>query len=299
VGRPLGIVPQGVAARESLRTEAGYLLNGNDMDAATNPIEAGLEWVVRFSKDFIGKDALARIKAQGVARTLVGLEVQGHRTVRNGYPIYASGRPVGQVTSGPLSPALSGRNLGLAYVATAHARIGTELEVAIGDRKSKARVVPTQFCERRVKEEPAVGTFSPYALRFSDSHVWACAEHGGEVVVLGLADFGQRILGDILSVDLPKVGERVKKGSPVAWLDSYRRPFDIVSPVTGEVVEVGESLAQHPARINAYPYARTGLLKVHADTPGEIEALMPFGDYAALTQRLQRYDEWFKDRRMT
>ncbi|HEV8097424.1 MAG TPA: glycine cleavage system aminomethyltransferase GcvT [Burkholderiales bacterium] len=300
-GRPLGIVPQGVAARESLRTEAGYLLNGNDMDAQTNPIEAGLEWVVRFSKEgFIGKDALAKIKAQGVGRRLVGLELQGHRTVRNGYPIYASGKQVGKVTSGPLSPALSGRNLGLGYVATAHARIGTELEVAIGDRKSRARVVATQFCERRVKEEPSVSTFSPYDLRFSDSHVWARVEEGAkDVVVIGLSDFGQRILGDILCVDLPKVGDRVTQGSAAAWVDSYRRPLDVVSPVTGEVVAIGEPLVQHPERINAYPYARTGLLKVRVDSPREIEALMPFEDYAALIQRLQRYDEWFKDPRMT
>jgi glycine cleavage system H protein len=271
------------------------------MDAATNPIEAGLEWVVRFSKEgFIGKDALARIKAQGVARTLVGLEIEGHRTVRNGYPLYAGGKPVGQVTSGPLSRALSGRNLGLGYVATEHARAGTLLEVAIGDRKSKARVVPTQFCARRVKEEPAVTTFSPYDLRFSDSHVWARVDEGArDVVVLGLSDFGQRILGDILSVDLPEVGDRVTKGSAAARLDSYRRPCDVVSPVSGEVVEVGESLVGHPERINAYPYARSGLLKVRVATPREIEALMPFEGYAALTERLQRYDEWFKDRRMT
>jgi aminomethyltransferase len=299
-GRPLGIEPQGVAARESLRTEAGYLLNGNDMDAQTNPIEAGLEWVVRFSKDFIGKEALARMKAQGVGRKLVGLEVQGHRTVRNGYPIYANGKQVGKVTSGPLSPVLSGRNLGLGYVATAHARTGTELVVSIGERKSKARVVAAPFCPRRVKEEPAVSTFSPYDLRFSESHVWARADEGAkEVVVIGLADFGQRILGDILCVDLPKVGDRVTQGTAAAWIDSYRRSFDIVSPVTGEVVEVDESLAQHPARINAYPYARSGLLKVRVDTPRETAALMRFEDYAALIHRLQQYDEWSKDRRMT
>jgi glycine cleavage system T protein (aminomethyltransferase) len=299
-GRPLGIEPQGVAARESLRTEAGYLLNGNDMDAQTNPIEAGLEWVVRFSKDFIGREALARIKTQGVGRKLVGLEVQGHRTVRNGYPIYANGKQVGQVTSGPLSPALSGRNLGLGYVATEHARAGTELEVSIGDRKSRARVVAAPFCPRRVKEEPAVRTFSPFDLRFSESHAWARPEEGAEdVVVIGLSDFGQRILGDILCVDLPKVGDRVTKGSAAAWVDSYRRPFDIVSPVTGAVVEVSESLVQHPERINAYPYARTGLLQIRADTARETDTLMRFEDYAALIQRMQRYDEWFKDRRMT
>ena len=77
------------------------------------------------------------------------------------------------------------------------------------------------------------------------------------------------------------------------------RPLDIVSPVTGDVVEVGESLLQHPERINAYPYSRTGLLKIRVDTPREIDPLMRFEDYAALIHRLQQYEEWFKDRRMT
>ncbi|MGH8130790.1 MAG: glycine cleavage system aminomethyltransferase GcvT, partial [Steroidobacteraceae bacterium] len=252
-GRPLGIVPHGVAARESLRTEAGYLLNGNDMDAQTNPIEAGLEWVVKPSKDFIGREALARIKAQGVARKLVGLEVQGHHTIRNGYPIFSGGQEVGKVTSGPLSRDLCGRNLGLGYVAIRHADIGTQLEVAVRGGKCKARVVATPFCPRRVKEEPAVSTYSPYSLRFSGSHVWARGDEGaGDVVAIGLSDFGQRSLGDILSLDLPRVGDRLRKGAAAAWVDSYRRQLDIVSPLTGEVVEISESLVQRPERINAY-----------------------------------------------
>ena len=172
-GRPLGIVPQGVAARESLRTEAGYLLNGNDMDAETNPIEAGLGWVVKLSKDFIGRDALARIAANGVARKMVGLEVDGARTIRNGYRIYRNGKETGRVTSGPLSSELAGRNCGLGYVATADAAIGTELEVDIRGTRAKGRVVAMPFCARRVKDEPPVRTWSPYALRFSDSHIWA------------------------------------------------------------------------------------------------------------------------------
>ena len=157
-GQALGIMPAGVAARESLRTEAGYLLNGNDMDPQTNPIEAGLAWVVKPAKDFIGRDALARIQAQGVARKLVGLEVEGNHTIRNGYPIYRGGKEVGKVTSGPLSPQLTGRNLGLGYVASEHAEIGTELEVGIQGRKSRAHVVATPFSARRVKHEPAVTT---------------------------------------------------------------------------------------------------------------------------------------------
>ena len=97
----------------------------------TNPFEAGLGWVVKLSKDFIGRDALARIEASGVGRKMVGLEVEGARTIRNGYRIYRNGKEIGRVTSGPLSASLTGRNCGLGYVATADAAIGTELEVDI------------------------------------------------------------------------------------------------------------------------------------------------------------------------
>src|SRR5262249_18763850 len=135
VGRPLGIMPQGVAARESLRTEAGYLLNGNDMDTQTNPFEAGLGWVVKLSKQFVGKEALARLKQNGVTRKLVGLEVQGHHTIRNGYRIYRGGREIGRVTSGPLSASLAGRNLGLGLVGADHADIGSEIEVDIRGKR--------------------------------------------------------------------------------------------------------------------------------------------------------------------
>ncbi len=298
--RPLGIEPAGVAARESLRTEAGYLLNGNDMDAQTNPIEAGLEWVVKPSKEFIGREALARIKAQGVARKLVGLEVQGRRTIRSGVPILAGGKEVGRVTSGPLSPELCGRNLGLGYVATRLAEAGTELEVSVGGRTSKARVVALPFCTRRVKQEPAAGTWSPYALRFSEAHVWARADEGaGNVITIGLSDFAQRGLGDILSLELPKVGERIKRGGAAAWVDSYRRAQEIASPLSGEVVAVDPALLQQPARINAYPYARAGLIKLRVDTTREDEEMMTFRRYAELVQRLERYDDWSADRRTT
>lgn len=299
-GRPLGIVPCGVAARESLRTEAGYLLNGNDMDAQTNPFEAGLGWVVKLSKDFVGRDALARIKTNGVSRKLVGLEVYGRYTLRNGYRIYSSGKEIGRVTSGPLSPSLTGRNLGLGYVGAGHAETGTQIEIDVRGERCKGRVVATPFCPRRAKEEPAAGTYSPYDARFSESHVWARVEDGRkDVLTLGLSDFGQRSLGDILCVDLPKVGDPVTKGTAAGWIDSYRRSFDIVSPVTGKVVEINEALVQHPAQINAYPYARSGVLKVCVTTLREYQELMRFEEYAELIRRLQRYDEWSQDLRTT
>jgi aminomethyltransferase len=299
-GRPLGIVPHGVAARESLRTEAGYLLNGNDIDARTNPFETGLEWVVKLSKDFIGRDALARIKANGVSRRLVGLEVQGPATIRNGYRIRRNGQEIGKVTSGPLSVSLAGRNLGLGCVRAEHALIGTELEVDVRGKPCKAWVVATPFSRRRAKEEPAISTYSPYDLRFSESHVWARPVDGSrDVLAVGLSDFGQRSLGDILCLDLPKVGDRVTKGTVAGWVDSYRRPHDIISPVTGEVVEIDEAALRNPVQVNAYPYARRGMLKVRVETLREYDELMDFESYAGLIRRLRQYDEWSKDQRTT
>lgn len=300
VGRPLGIVPQGVAARESLRTEAGYLLNGNDMDGSTNPFEAGLGWVVKPTKDFIGKNALVRLKREGVARQLVGVEVEGHQTVRHGYRIFRRGGEVGRITSGPLSSHLAGRNLGLAYLATQHADIGTVVEVDIRGALVRARVVPLPFSPRRAKEEPAVSTYSPYHLRFAESHLWAMAENERtDVVTVGLSDFMQRSLGEILSVTLPKVGSAIAKNASAGWVDTYRRPFDVVSPVQGVVIEVNEGVAQKPSLINAYPFAHSGLFKVRVTDRGDYESLMDFARYAARVTRLRQYDEWKKDQKIT
>jgi len=300
VGRPLGIAPQGVAARESLRTEAGYLLNGNDMDAETNPIEAGLGWVVKRSKDFIGRDALARIESEGVSRKMVGLEIDGPLTIRNGYRIYRNGKEIGRVTSGPLSPSLTGRNCGMGYVAIGDAGTGTGIEVDIRGVRSKGRVVAMPFCLRRVKEEPSVSTRSPYDARFSEMHVWAALEDGSkDVLAIGISDFGQRSLGDVLCVTLPKVGDHVAAGVALGWVDSYRRAHDIVSPVSGEVIEVNDAVIANPAHLNAYPYLRGGALKLRVKTLREYEQLLQFPAYANLTRRLQQYDEWTKERRMT
>ena len=148
VGRPLGIVSQGVAARESLRTEAGYLLNGNDMDAETNPIEAGLGWVVKLAKgDFIGRDVLVAQKEQGLKRMLVGFEVLDRAPARDGYSVTDGDTQIGMVTSGSPAPFLR-KNIGLAYLPTEHAAVGTELFVVIRGRNVPIRVVETPFYKR-------------------------------------------------------------------------------------------------------------------------------------------------------
>jgi glycine cleavage system H protein len=254
---------------------------------------------VKVSKDFVGKDALVKINAAGVRRKLVGLEVDGPCTIRHGCRVLKNGKEVGRVTSGPLSAALTGRNLGLGYVATEHAGIGTELEIEIHGGRHEAHVSELPFCERKVKDEPPILTWSPYDLRFSGSHMWARLQDGSkEVVAVGFSDYGQCSLGDILSLELPRVGALVNRGSAVGWADNYRRAADILSPVSGVVISVDAATTRDPRRINAYPYARAGIFKVRLSSPKEYEELMRFETYAEQLRKLRRYDEWATDIRV-
>lgn len=299
VGRPLGIEPAGVAARESLRTEASYLLNGNDMDRATNPFEAGLGWAVKFTKEFVGRSALEAIKKTGVSKKLVGLEVQGPITIRHGYALLHKESQVGQVTSGPLWNQESQEcTFGLGYVKAALAEPGTQLEVGFRGRRIPVRVVALPLRARRVKDEPQVRTYSPYDLRYSPAHVWAHIDDpNGSVATLGLSDFSQRMLGAILCAELPRVGRAVKKGAGIGWLDSYRKAAEVASPVAGEVVAVNEGLARNPALLNAYPYNRKGIVKIRVSSAQDLNAMLGFADYSAWIGRLNRYDEWTSELR--
>ncbi|MCS7303281.1 MAG: glycine cleavage system aminomethyltransferase GcvT [Bacteroidota bacterium] len=145
-GRPYGIEPVGLGARDTLRLEKGYCLYGNDIDETTTPLEAGLGWITKLQKgEFIGRDALLEQKQRGVERKLVGFVVEAERFIpRGGYTIAYNGTAVGRVTSGSISPSL-GVPIGLGYVPTALAEVGTPLEIIAGTRSSPARVVALPF----------------------------------------------------------------------------------------------------------------------------------------------------------
>jgi len=149
LGRPLGLAPCGLAARDTLRLEARLSLYGNDIDETTNPIEAGLSWVVKLDKgDFVGRDALARIKAEGPARKLVGFEMTGRGIARHGYPLLdTSSARVGVCTSGSPGPTV-GKNIGLGYLPTVLSAIGTDFLVDCRGRLVEAKVVKTPFYKR-------------------------------------------------------------------------------------------------------------------------------------------------------
>ena len=150
-GHELGILPCGLAARNTTRLEAAFRLYGHDMDDSTTPLEAGLGWVVKLSKgNFIGRDALERQKREGLKRKLVGFEVLDRAPARDGYPIVIGGQEVGQVASGSPAPFLN-KNIGLAYLPIEHCAVGTDISIAIRGREVPARVVETPFYRRERK----------------------------------------------------------------------------------------------------------------------------------------------------
>jgi aminomethyltransferase len=149
-GRPHGLVPAGLGARDTLRLEARMMLYGNDMDETTTLIEAGLGWIVSSDEakgDFTGRSVLLEQKAKGAPRKLIGFETTERGIPRHGYPVFLGGEPSGTVTSGTYAPFLE-KSIGLAYLPAARAAVGTELAVEIRGRRIGARVVPTPFYKR-------------------------------------------------------------------------------------------------------------------------------------------------------
>ncbi len=149
-GRPLGMVPVGLGARDTLRLEAGMPLYGNELSRAGNPFEAGLDRVVKLGKagDFVGRGALERVAAEGVARRLAGLVLRDRGIARHGYPVLNAAGQTGVITSGTMSPTL-GLAIAMAYVAPADAGPGTMLAVEIRGARVAAEVVPLPFYKRK------------------------------------------------------------------------------------------------------------------------------------------------------
>ena len=146
IGLPLGLKPIGLGARDTLRLEKGYCLYGNDINDTTSPIEAGLSWITKFSKDFIGKEIFAEQKKSGVTKKLVGFEMVDRGIARHDYPIHnADGNIIGVVTSGTQSPTL-GKAIGMGYVQTPFSTIGSEIYIGIRNSMIKAKVVQLPFC---------------------------------------------------------------------------------------------------------------------------------------------------------
>lgn len=140
--------PAGLAARDTLRLEAGMPLYGHELDENIDPISAGLKWAVNLESDFVGVQKLREIAAQGPKRVLVGLELEDRRIARQGTALTTSdGAPVGQVTSGTFSPTLQ-KSIAMAFVDVDHSAIGTQLSADLKGSPSHARIVKLPFYKR-------------------------------------------------------------------------------------------------------------------------------------------------------
>ena len=144
-GAPQGLKPIGLGARDTLRLEMGYCLYGNDIDDNTSPLEGGLGWITKFTKDFTAREILEQQKAAGVTRKLVGFEMLEKGIPRHGYEIKDfTGANIGTVTSGTQAPSL-GKAIGLGYVRREYAAIDSKIYIKVRDKLLEAKVVKLPF----------------------------------------------------------------------------------------------------------------------------------------------------------
>ncbi len=144
-GANFNIKPIGLAARDTLRLEMGYCLYGNDINDTTSPLEAGLGWITKFTKDFVNSEALAKEKAHGPERKLVAFELDERGIPRHDYDIVdGQGKKIGVVTSGTMSP-LMGKGIGLGYVPTILSEIGSKIQIQVRKKAIPATIVKLPF----------------------------------------------------------------------------------------------------------------------------------------------------------
>jgi len=147
-GAASGMKPAGLGARDTLRLEAGMMLNGQDITGEISPLEVPYSWLVDWNKDFAGKTALSAIRDRGIQKKLVGFVMTGRGIARHGYQVISDARDIGLVTSGTFSPTLN-KAIGLAFVDVAFASPDTKISIAIRDTISEAIVVKLPFYKRQ------------------------------------------------------------------------------------------------------------------------------------------------------
>lgn len=153
-GKPEGLIPAGLGARNTLRLEAAYPLYGHELDEETTLLEANLGWICKLDKgEFLGRDVLVKQLQQGVRKKLVGFELTDRGIARDGYSVLSNGQAVGRVTSGSYAPYLK-KSIGLAYVPPRHAEAGREIQIEIRGKAAAARLVPLPFYKRPKRKRP-------------------------------------------------------------------------------------------------------------------------------------------------
>ena len=249
-GKPHGLIPSGLGARDTLRLEAAMRLYGNDIDETTTVLEADLGWIVGWNKpEFLGREVLHRRRPSGVAKMIVGFEMVDRAIARHGIrcPRRRAGRRGHQRHADAVSQ--EGDRHGL-RAAGAKAP-GTELEIDIRGRQAKAVVVPLavlQTAEEIDESQAPIVNRDPYGypadLKYTKEHEWVRID--GDTGTIGITDFAQQQLGDVVYVELPDVGATITAGQVFGTIESVKAVSELFAPVSGEVVETNGSLKDRP-----------------------------------------------------
>ena len=288
------VLPIGLGARDSLRLEAGLCLYGHDIDTTTTPVEGALEWSVQKSRrnggaragGFPGADVILAQFEQGAARRRVGLRPEGRAPVREGAMLFAdatSREPIGKVTSGGFGPSLNAP-VAMGYLPSSlrsrrHA-----------DLRRSARAAPAAAGRRHALRSQHLQTLKEVYMTtlFTTDHEWLRIE--GDVATIGVTDYAQSQLGDVVFVELPKVGRSLKKAEAAAVVESVKAASDVYAPITGEVLEVNEALAAEPALVNSDAAGKAWFFKLKIADKSELGGLMDEAAYAKAYRVKKRTD---------
>ncbi len=199
----------------------------------------------------------------------------------------AGGRQIGRVTSGGFGPSVGGP-IAMGYVEAAQAMPGTALALVVRGAARPAHVVGAALCPAPLSAPPAPprgrreGPQEEQPMnapRFTKDHEWVRLD--GDLAVIGITDYAQSQLGDVVYVELPEIGRRLEQGKPAAVVELVKAASDVFAPVSGEVAEVNDALAADPAQVNADPMGEGWFLKLRLADPTELDALMDEAAYRA------------------
>ena len=267
-GKAFGIRPCGLGARDTLRLEVCYPLNGSDLSPERNPIEAGLGFFVDLTKpNFIGREVVSRTKENGSPEKLVAFRMQAKGPPpRPHYSVFDNGERIGEVTSGTLSPSLN-YGIGMAYVAAREDRNQNR------HRDSRPKV------SSHDREETALQKIMnvPDDLLYTESHEWIKRE--GDNVRIGITDHAQSELTDIVYVELPKMDRQANAKEAIAVVESVKAASDIYAPVKGTVVEINKALEADPGLINREPYGQGWIFVLKIDNADDLKQLKDAAAY--------------------
>ncbi len=287
------VIPCGLGARDTLRLEAAMRLYGNDIDESTTALEAGLGWTIGWKKgDFIGRERLLEQKERGITRTLVGFEMlergiarQGYhrhewrRRNRQGHEWHADALPQEGRRHGVRSPcrSRSRERRSTSTSAAAPRRRTWSLCRSTSDRQGERMAYPTD-------------------LKYTKDHEWI--RISGDIAEIGITDFAQDQLGDVVFVELPEPGRTIKAGESFGSIESVKAVSELFAPMSGEVVEVNPSLKDHPEVVNSQPH-ETWMVKVRVSDPKEAGSLLDSAQYDGITQHVMSSldaSDWFARR---